>query len=96
MLKKKTLDGNLESLILAVLEDGETYGYRLIEQLNELGHGHLKLGEGSIYPVLQRLESRGLVKPTWRVGDNGRRRKYYRLTRPGVRALADNLSLIHI
>lgn len=89
-LRKKTLDGNLETLILAVLEEGPTYGYALVQSLNDAGDGLLKLGEGTIYPVLHRLEDRGLITAEWQVGDNGRQRKYYRVTRQGNKQLTEN------
>ena len=94
-LSKKTLDGNVETLILAVLGDGPTYGYDLVNRLNERGGGLLKMGEGTIYPVLHRMEERGLLTATWRdgplsSGGGGRRRKYYRVTVAGKKAMAEN------
>jgi len=89
-LSKKTLDGNVETLLLAVLQSGPSYGYAIIQDLRKQAEGILNLGEGTIYPVLYRLEERGLIASTWRQGDNGRQRKYYRLTPKGRKAFANN------
>ncbi len=89
-LSKQALDGNVETILLALLEDGPSYGYAIVKQLNQRASGHLKLGEGTVYPVLHRLEENGLITATWRAGDNGRQRKYYRLSPKGRRKLARN------
>ena len=89
-LRKQTLDGNVETLVLAVLESGPSYGYALVKELNERAEGILQLGEGTIYPVLHRLEEKELISAKWRLAESGRERKYYRLTAKGRRALAAN------
>lgn len=89
-LTKQTLDGNVETLVLAVLEAGPSYGYKIVKELNERSEGILRLGEGTIYPVLHRLEEKKVVSARWRLAENGRERKYYRLTAKGRRALAAN------
>jgi transcriptional regulator len=89
-INKQLLDGNVETLILAVLQAGPSYGYAIAKELNARSEGILALGEGTIYPVLHRLEEKGLLASKWRLADNGRRRKYYRLNPKGRRALAIN------
>jgi DNA-binding PadR family transcriptional regulator len=89
-LSKKTLDGNVETLLLAVLTDGPSYGYQLVVDLNARAPGLLRTGEGTVYPVLHRLEKRGLIQSTWRVGETARPRRYYRVTPKGRKALAEN------
>jgi PadR family transcriptional regulator, regulatory protein PadR len=89
-LSKKALDGNMDTLLLAVLTDGPSYGYQLVQDLNAKAPGLLKTGEGTIYPVLHRLEERGLIQSEWSAGETGRQRRYYRLTPGGKRALSDN------
>ena len=91
-LKKSTLDGNVETLLLAVLADGPSYGYAIVRELNQRAEGLLEMGEGTVYPVLHRLEKRKLIAGTWRKGETGRPRKYYRLTPAGKRALSENHS----
>lgn len=89
-LTKKALDGNVDTLLLAVLARGPSYGYQLVQDINEQAEGLLKMGEGTVYPVLHRLEDRGLIAATWRKGETGRERKYYRLTSRGRKHLSDN------
>jgi DNA-binding PadR family transcriptional regulator len=89
-LSKKTLDGNMDTLLLAVLSEGPSYGYQMVQDLNAKAPGVLKTGEGTIYPVLHRLEERELIQSSWRAGDTGRQRRYYRITPKGKKVLADN------
>jgi transcriptional regulator len=84
------LDGNVETLILAILEAGPSYGYQIVKEINERAAGILQLGEGTVYPVLYRLEGKGLVSARWAAAENGRKRKYYRLNPKGRKALAAN------
>jgi DNA-binding PadR family transcriptional regulator len=88
-LSKRTLDGHVETFLLAVLEDGPSYGYQIVRELNERGDGLLRFGEGTVYPVLHRMERRGLITARWSKAESGRPRKYYRLTRKGRRAQAE-------
>jgi len=89
-IRKQTLDGNVETLIMAVLADGPSYGYAIVRDLKERSEGLLRLGEGTVYPVLYRMEEKGLISSRWAVGENGRERKYYRLVARGKRAFAAN------
>ncbi len=89
-LSKQSLDGNVETLILAVLEAGPNYGYAIVKELNEQAEGILQLGEGTIYPVLHRMEEKKLLAAKWLLAENGRQRKYYRLISKGRKALATN------
>lgn len=79
--------GVLEPCLLALLADGETYGYQLAAQLDSLGFG--RVAGGTLYPALLRLESRGAVTCEWRAGDGGPGRKYYRLTDEGENELQE-------
>jgi PadR family transcriptional regulator PadR len=89
-LSKKTLDGNMETLLLAQLSEGPSYGYQMVQDLNAKAPGVLKTGEGTIYPVLHRLEERELIQSAWRAGETGRQRRYYRITPRGKKALSEN------
>ena len=81
------LRGVLELCVLAVVAEGETYGYAVIARLREAGLGTVK--GGTLYPVLARLELEGLVTSSWRDGDNGPGRKYYAVTPAGRQSLHD-------
>jgi PadR family transcriptional regulator, regulatory protein PadR len=81
------LRGMLEVCVLRVLADGETYGYAIASRLADSGLGVVK--GGTLYPLLNRLESAGLVTAQWRAGDGGPGRKYYLLTADGHQQLQD-------
>ena len=87
-LSKQALDGNVEALLLAILESGPSYGYAIVKDLNLRAEGILQLGEGTVYPVLHRMEDKKLIAAKWRLAENGRQRKYYRLVPKGRKALA--------
>jgi PadR family transcriptional regulator, regulatory protein PadR len=86
-MKAESLKGHLDSLVLATLEDGPLHGYAVIERLRGRSNGAFDLAEGTVYPVLHRLEAEGLLTSAWSDAA-GRRRRVYRLTRRGRTALA--------
>ena len=75
-------------LVLAILTEGESYGYAIIRRVAELSGGHLQWTDGMLYPVLHRLERQGHVAAKWAESENGRKRRYYRITREGRAQLA--------
>ena len=75
-------------LVLAILAEGDSYGYAIIKRVTELSGGHLQWTDGMLYPVLHRLERQGLVAAKWGASETGRKRKYYRITRDGRTQLA--------
>jgi PadR family transcriptional regulator, regulatory protein PadR len=75
-------------LVLAILSEGESYGYAIIKRAGELSRGELQWTDGMLYPLLHRLERKGFVKAVWGRSETGRRRKYYRLTSTGAELLA--------
>ncbi len=77
---------SLESLLLAAVGEGPAHGYALIERLRKRSGGAFDLAEGTVYPILHRLEQAGLLASSW-VDASGRRRRVYRLTRRGRNAL---------
>jgi PadR family transcriptional regulator, regulatory protein PadR len=76
-------------LVLAILAEGDTYGYAILKRVRELSGGGLEWTDGMLYPVLHRLERSGLVQSRWERTESGRRRKYYRVTKAGREQLAD-------
>ena len=74
--------------VLRLLEGGEKYGYELVELLERRTDGILAMGQSTLYPLLYNLEAKGLVVARAATADNGRPRKYYRLTDKGQRRLA--------
>lgn len=76
-------------LILSILADGESYGYAIAKRVGELSGGTLQWTEGMLYPLLHRLERQGCIEGRWGTAENGRKRKYYRITPVGRAHLAD-------
>jgi DNA-binding PadR family transcriptional regulator len=87
-MRAEALKGHLDGLLLAALEDGPRHGYAVREALREATEGTFDLPTGTIYPALHRLEEAGLIAGEW-APDSGRRRRVYRLTPTGRRALTD-------
>ncbi len=72
-------------IVLAILAEGDSYGYAILQRVRELSGGRMEWTDGMLYPVLHRLERLGHITARWETADSGRRRKYYRIT-PGGRA----------
>lgn len=85
------LQGHLDSLLLAVVEDQPAHGYAIIEELRRRSQGAFDLPEGTVYPALHRLERAGLLRSD-AATVNGRQRRVYRLSRRGVGALRQQRS----
>ncbi len=84
------LRGHVETMVLAVLSNGDAHGFEIMQRLDRESRGILHLKEGTLYPTLYRLEESGAVKARWDDGDEsmGPRRRIYRLTQKGKRELA--------
>jgi len=83
----KLLKGTLDTLILQVLERGPRHGWSISRRIRDLSDEVFDVGQGSLYPALQRLEAKGWVDASWGVSELGRRARFYRLTRSGRRRL---------
>lgn len=90
MIAKELVAASSETIVLSILERGESYGYEIIRRVRDSSGDRIRWTDGMLYPVLHRLEQRGLVRSDWRVAESGRRRKYYRLLARGRRALEEN------
>ena len=82
--------GAFELMVLRLLSEEKKYGYQLISEMNERSHGNFVLKEGTLYPILYRLEDDGLVQSKWSV-PVGREvsRKYYTITKEGLDTYAE-------
>jgi transcriptional regulator len=89
------LRGTLDLLILKALSREPMHGWAIAQRLEQLSRDALHVGQGSLYPALQRLEDRGWVDSEWRATDQGRRAKYYELTPAGRRALGEEAASWH-
>jgi transcriptional regulator len=82
--KSDVLQGTLDLMVLKTLEAmGSLHGYGLARRIEQVSGNTVSLNQGTIYPALLRLEQRGWVKSEWGVSENGRRAKFYSLTRMG-------------
>ncbi len=75
--------GTLEMVLLKLLSERPMYGYELVSTLEERGGQEFQIKEGTLYPVLYRLENAGFIEPRWETLERGVPRKYYRLTDQG-------------
>jgi PadR family transcriptional regulator len=75
--------GALELIVLHLLAPGEAYGYEIATKLSAGSKGELEVTDGTLYPVLYRLERAGFVSVRWETAGRGVPRKYYRLTKQG-------------
>jgi len=82
------LKGHLPTLLLKVLSRGPNHGYRIAQDVKARSKGVLEFKEGTLYPALHLLESKGLIESDEQV-EQGRTRRYYRLTERGVTALEE-------
>ena len=78
MIPSQMLKGTLEGCVLAIISKNETYGYEISRQLEEYGFGNI--AEGTIYPLLLRLEKNKFISAVYRQSEVGPKRKYYSLT----------------
>lgn len=86
LIPSQMLKGVLQGSVLAILGQRETYGYEIVQDLTAYGFGHI--AEGTVYPLLLRLEKSGLVSARFASSGTGPRRKYYALTERGREELA--------
>ena len=87
-IDKDLVAASATPLVLAILAEGESYGYAILKRVRELSNGQLEWTDGMLYPLLHRLHRLGLVTTEWQTPPEGRRRKYYALTDEGHAALA--------
>jgi PadR family transcriptional regulator, regulatory protein PadR len=85
------LQGTLDMLVLRALELEPMHGWGITERIEQWSESVLRLGQGTLYPALYRLERQGLIRSDWRVTENNRRARYYALTRTGRQQLDDEL-----
>lgn len=87
MIPSQMLKGTLEGCVLAVLRQEERYGYEISQKLERYGFG--RIPEGTVYPLLLRLEKRGSITASFRASPEGPQRKYYALTDLGQKELEE-------
>ena len=88
-LDKSLVSGSMAMLVLKLLEDGDKYGYQMIEELSRRSSDLFQMKEGTLYPILHGLEKDKYLSSYQQEAPTGRMRKYYRLTRKGKKLLDD-------
>ena len=98
MIRKELVAASAEPLILSLLAKGESYGYAIIQEIKARSENRMEWTDGMLYPVLHRLERKGLIKSRWAEPENGRKRKYYSIKKEGKQALEehhDHWDIVH-
>ena len=88
-IDKDLVAASATPLVLAILAEGESYGYAILKRVRDLSGGELEWTDGMVYPLLHRLRRLGYVTTEWRTPPEGRRRRYYALTDGGRAALEE-------
>ena len=86
-IERELMRGAGPTAVLKLLQNGEMYGYELVEALSKRTDEVLGMGQSTLYPLLYNLEAKGLIAAEWRTSDSGRDRKYYSLTGKGKKRL---------
>lgn len=90
-MNKEMLKGSTDILLLSLIEKEDLYGYEIAKRLKEKSNDLYSMGEGTLYPALQRLEKQKYIKAYWGDSESGGRRKYYSITEDGKRELTVKL-----
>jgi len=83
---RELLKGSISLLILKLLSERDMYGYEIIQEASRRSKNAFEFKEGTLYPALHQLHKQGYLRSEWKLGANGRQRKYYGLTAKGRKA----------
>ncbi|HWF08267.1 MAG TPA: PadR family transcriptional regulator [Bryobacteraceae bacterium] len=87
--KADLLQGTLDLLILKALTLGPLHGWGVSKRIRQMSREALEVNQGSLYPAMHRLEDRGFITAEWKISDEGRQAKFYRLTTAGRKQFAE-------
>ena len=88
-IDKNLIGGSSALLVLSLLAEKDYYGYEIIRTLEERSNGTFEYNEGTLYPILHKMESKGLLSSYKEQAEGGRERKYYHITGLGIEQLAE-------
>ena len=91
-LNKELMASSLSPIVLLILRRQESYGYEIIQQLRHKTGGQLDVAEGTLYPLLKKMEAKNWIEGNWKKVDSGKERRYYTLTEKGILALEQQYS----
>jgi transcriptional regulator len=92
-MQTELLQGTLDLLVLKTLQSGPTHGWDIAQRIQQVSQDVLRVGQGSLYPALHRLEAQGWISSEWGASDNNRKAKFYKLTAAGRKQLANETAL---
>lgn len=84
---RELVKGSTVPIVLRLLQEQEMYGYEIVKVVNRRTGGRFEWKEGTLYPCLHRLEADGMARSRWHDAPNGKKRKYYTITRHGLAVL---------
>jgi len=90
-ISKDFIAASLTPLLLIILTEAENYGYELIQQLKSRSEAKLNIAEGTLYPVLKKMEEKKWVTGKWKTAESGKQRKYYSITKKGKEQLSEQI-----
>ncbi|MBS7529928.1 PadR family transcriptional regulator [Hazenella sp. IB182353] len=91
-MNKEIMKGSIDILILSVIQQGDTYGYEIMQMIRQKSNDLHQMTQGTLYPALKRLENKGYLTSYWgEAPDTGVKRKFYSLTEGGKKALAQKV-----
>ncbi|WP_026696118.1 PadR family transcriptional regulator [Peribacillus kribbensis] len=90
-MDRELMKGSIDILLLSLLRVKDCYGYEMTKKLRQLSNETYHMNEGTLYPALKRLESKGSVSAYWSQETDGNRRKYYSITDTGRKTLEEKL-----
>jgi len=91
-LNKELMASSLAPIVLMILRGGESYGYQIIQELRDKTGGQLNVAEGTLYPVLKKMEAKKWIEGNWKKAESGRERRYYAITSKGKMELDQQYS----
>ena len=91
-ISKELVGASAVPIILSILDKSESYGYEIMQKVKEMSDNQIEWKEGSLYPVLHKLEKNGLIKSLWKMAENGRHRKYYAINKKGRKELREEIA----
>ncbi|MBI1387304.1 MAG: PadR family transcriptional regulator [bacterium] len=86
-LKQSLTKGTVPILLLEILSGGEAYGYEIVKEIANRSAGALQFGQGTVYPLLYKLEEQGFVESSRKSAESGKERRYYQITESGLKHL---------
>lgn len=86
------MKGSIDILVLSLIKKRDTYGYEIAKSIKEKSDGVYLMGEGTLYPALKRLESKGFIESYWQESELTGRRKYYKITMLGKEELDERIA----